>query len=1065
MKKEEEVRKKTAAQRRVQNRKIQKDISTKTSLEKKDVSNVAKVEATDATAKREISRPATDKETKPSAPKPKKTTSPVKKEGVQTKKSTNTDKTMTNGPQTVKKVTKKATSQNTTKVVKKTKPQTKDVSDTTKVIKTSEELKKIQKDPRPKQKSAQPKPMAKKVVEVKNDTEPSFFDKIKTKWKSFKEKRAKKARYDKIQEGRLQDERPSNERPKASKGVFIASIITSSIVGIGIIGVIACAIIGFNLLEGMPELVLTDLVAEESSVIYDANDEVVAELGEYKRENVGYEEMPNVLVDAFLAIEDSRFFDHFGFDIPRFTKAALENLRSGSFDQGGSTFTRQLIKNTYFQVDAGEDSTIAQRSVQRKAQEIILAIEADAKLDKRDIFASYLNRINFGNNIRGIQKAAQYYFGKDVSELDLSESAFLAGIINSPNSCNPYNELIKYDETNIYVSADIMYLENGTQRRNEVLNMMVYHGYITQEECDLAKAVKLEDQLVGESNVWNDEIPYYQSYIDAVIDEVKEVTGLDPTTNSMKIYTNMDPYMQQLVYDIQNTNEQVNWYRDDLQSAIISMNNQTGAVVAVGGGRNQTGALNWNRATMSKIQPGSTIKPIFEYLLAFEKLGWATTHTITDRPIYLYGSDHLIANASGTYDGDMLMTEAVARSLNTPAIQTLQAVIDQEGEEFCVDFLNSIGFEVDASSFDLQYAIGGNTLQVSPEQLAGAHAILFNGGRYIRPHTIRYVTMADGTTYTADTEGERVVSEAAAYLSAQLEYEVVYGDWYNYTQILKDSYPVYAKTGTTDWGDSGESYGIPVGAAKDSWLVCSTNEYTNAIWIGFDRAQEGAYTTSRDDNINLKGQIGNILLDAGIEHFGYEAKAIERPSDVVEITHVRGLYPYVEPTVGTPVTGLIKKEYAELVPESEIEYEYREATLAGISVEPDGYGDIDVNFNMLGDAGVGMQDLTATSLSGKVTQAYGRLYFPRIRYRTPDDVGFEARLIVDGSVIDSSSTSSTQTTLNYSMSDILNANEVEVCASMNGSNNEFCEVVDISRLNDDSDIDNENDRPNDDRDD
>ncbi len=887
-----------------------------------------------------------------------------------------------------------------------------------------------------------------KVIKVAPQEKESFFESLKKKRQANKAKKEEERRYNEIQKGRPND---GSSGPKGSRGVFISAVVVWTIIGIGIIGVIICGIIGFKLLEGMPELVLTDLVAEESSVIYDANDQVVAELGEYKRENVGYEEMPNVLVDAFLSIEDSRFFEHFGFDIPRFTKAFLENIKSGSFDQGGSTFTMQLIKNTYFQIDDGANSTLAERSIQRKAQEIILAIEADAKLDKRDIFASYLNRINFGNNIRGIQKASQYYFGKDVSELDLSDSAFLAGLINSPNACNPYNNLIKYDEGNIYVSADIDYLENGTQRRNEVLDMMVYHGYITEEECALAKAVKLEDRLVGESSVFNDVIPYYQSYIDAVIDEVTEVTGLDPTTNSMKIYTNMDTYMQQLVYDIQNSNDIIDWYRDDMQNAIISMNNQTGAIVAIGGGRNQSGALNWNRATMSKIQPGSTIKPVFEYLLAFEDLGWSTAHTVTDRPIYLYGSDHLIGNATGTYDGDMLVTEAVDRSLNTPAIQTLQAIIDEKGEQYCVDFLNSIGIDADLDTFDLQYAIGGNTLQVSPKQLAGAHAVLFNGGKYIEPHTVRYIELPDGTTYTADTEGERVVSEGAAYLAAYLEEDVVSGNWYNYTQILKDSYPVYAKTGTTDWGDSGTAYGIPVGSAKDSWLVCSTNQYTNVIWLGFDRAAEGTYITSRDDNINIKGQIGNILLDEGISHFGYEAKAIERPSDVTEITHVKGLFPYIEPTVGEPVTGLILKKYNRLLPESEIEYEIRTGTLSDIDVSVSNDDTINVDFVILGEgAGEGIQDLTATSLSGKVTRAYGRLYYPRIRYVMPDDVTYSAELRIDGTLVDSISTSDTSTSFDVYRSDLIGANEVEVCGSSSSSSEQFCKVIDISEFDSDT---------------
>lgn len=1019
MKREEElnqkaVRDRSLASRRVKNRQIHQEGY-----------------ANKETVKSEI--PNQSKESKTSKDVAKKVTTGTKTE--------NTAKTVTQQKETNKQTNQKTVRPKTKVVTEKKVTNSADDLEATKVYVAPNKA-------QTNKKKTTAKTTSPKVIKAAPQEKESFFESLKKKRQANKAKKEEERRYNEIQKGRPND---GSSGSKGSRGVFISAVVVWTIIGIGIIGVIICGVIGFKLLEGMPELVLTDLVAEESSVIYDANDQVVAELGEYKRENVGYEEMPNVLVDAFLSIEDSRFFEHFGFDIPRFTKAFLENIKSGSFDQGGSTFTMQLIKNTYFQIDDGANSTLAERSIQRKAQEIILAIEADAKLDKRDIFASYLNRINFGNNIRGIQKASQYYFGKDVSELDLSDSAFLAGLINSPNACNPYNNLIKYDEGNIYVSADIDYLENGTQRRNEVLDMMVYHGYITEEECALAKAVKLEDRLVGESSVFNDVIPYYQSYIDAVIDEVTKVTGLDPTTNSMKIYTNMDTYMQQLVYDIQNSNDIIDWYRDDMQNAIISMNNQTGAIVAIGGGRNQSGALNWNRATMSKIQPGSTIKPVFEYLLAFEDLGWSTAHTVTDRPIYLYGSDHLIGNATGTYDGDMLVTEAVDRSLNTPAIQTQQAIIDEKGEQYCVDFLNSIGIDADLDTFDLQYAIGGNTLQVSPKQLAGAHAVLFNGGKYIEPHTVRYIELPDGTTYTADTEGERVVSEGAAYLAAYLEEDVVSGNWYNYTQILKDSYPVYAKTGTTDWGDSGTAYGIPVGSAKDSWLVCSTNQYTNVIWLGFDRAAEGTYITSRDDNINIKGQIGNILLDEGIAHFGYEAKAIERPSDVTEITHVKGLFPYIEPTVGQPVTGLILKKYNRLLPESEIKYEIRTGTLSDIDVSVS-YGDtINVDFVILGEgAGEDIQDLTATSLSGKVTRAYGRLYYPRIRYVMPDDVTYSAELRIDGTLVDSISTSDTSTSFDVYRSDLIGANEVEVCGSSSSSSEQFCKVIDISEFDSDT---------------
>ena len=806
----------------------------------------------------------------------------------------------------------------------------------------------------------------------------------------------KKPVFKKIKSIKHDSKKEPSERPKGHAITWVFAtliwIVVASLFLVGIGGLY----ITHDMLKTKPELHYQDLVAPESTIIYDANNEPIIELGEYKRENISYEQMPNSLIDAFLAIEDSRFFTHFGFDIPRFSMAIIANLKSGSFAQGGSTFNMQLIKNSYFQLDRGEESTIAEKKISRKVQEIVLAIEADHRFRKQDIMALYLNRINFGNNIRGVQKAAQYYFNKNASELTLSESAFLAGIINSPNIFNPYNDLIKDNADNIYVNSKIEYLKNGVNRRNEVLDMMAYHGYISNEEAGLAKTINLEDELSGIKQKWSNSIDYYQSYIDAVIEEAKEVTGKDPALASMEIHTNMDPYMQKLVYDIQNENTEIKYRRKDMQSAIVTMNNQTGEIVALGGGRYQEGARQWNRATMSKIQPGSTVKPIFEYLLAFEELGWATSHTITDQPIFLYGSDHLIHNAIGEYIGDMLIPEAVARSLNTPAIQTLEAVIDKKGRQFCIDYLKSVGFDVDDDTFDLQYAIGGNAFTATPVQLAGAHAVIMNEGKYIKPHTIKYIDLPNGEKFVSDTEGEQVVSPGAAFMVSTLLYHDVYGPWFNYMQILKTDFPVYAKTGTTDWGKIDPKYGIPTGSSKDSWLVCQTSNYTNSIWLGFDHADNGTYFTSYDDNINTKGQIGRKLILEEVKHFGYEPKAIPMPDDVTEITHVKGVYPYVEPKVGTPVTGYILKKYNHLNPVSSIKYETKEGTLAGISGTI--VNDNTVEIRWLGVGGVnnaGMKDLTAVAISGKTEHAVGRQYFPLVTF-IPPVATYYADVYVDG---------------------------------------------------------------------
>ena len=235
------------------------------------------------------------------------------------------------------------------------------------------------------------------------------------------------------------------KKKKKINKVNLWATIVSVVAAIGLIGLVVGVVVIFTLLQNKPTLNVSDFDQQESSVIYDSNGEEIANLGTVIRQNVEYEEIPNCVVDAFVAIEDSRYFQHDGFDVPRFTKAILENIRTLSFGQGGSTFTMQLVKNTYFTDD--ETGTEAARSgargVRRKVQEIALALELENVKSKQDIFESYVNKLNFGgsNNIRGIQKAAQYYFGKDLSQCGLVEGALLAGVINAPNYYNPFYNL------------------------------------------------------------------------------------------------------------------------------------------------------------------------------------------------------------------------------------------------------------------------------------------------------------------------------------------------------------------------------------------------------------------------------------------------------------------------------------------------------------------------------------------------------------------------------------------------------------------------------------------------
>ena len=634
-----------------------------------------------------------------------------------------------------------------------------------------------------------------------------------------------------------------------------------------------------DLLKDEPELSLNSLVSNESSRIYDGNGNLLTEVGAYYRENIKYDQCPESLIDAFLAIEDSRYFTHNGFDIPRFTSSVINTVLHGNM-QGGSTFTMQLIKNSYFSIDDIEGGKEREATIQYKVQQIDMAMKLEKKMTKKQIFELYVNKLNFGGRIRGVQKAAEYYFNKDVSQLNLTESALLAGIVNLPNKYNPYE-----------------YLDYATERRNEVLGQMLNHGYITEAEYQLAKSVRVEDELAGTQS-FNSSTKYAQ-YLDVVMQEAAEMTGLDPTTTGMKIYTCLNPQIQEQIEAIENGDTDVTFPDDLMQTAIISMDNTNGEVVGIGGGRNYGGgALLLSRATQQFKQPGSSVKPVLDYPLAFEYLGYSTDEILQDGPITFPAESRVLHNADGKYTGDITIKDALGLSLNIPAILTLQKVVIKIGSDAVVDYMQSLGFsQVSKDGFHLSYAIGGNLFTTTVEELAGAHGAMINHGIYNKPHTIRRIeTTSD--TYEPDGLNRQVLSSGSAYLiSSLMENNVSHKEYWNYMDVLIRDYPVYGKTGTTDWGQDGLQYGIPEGSMKDKWMVSSTSKYTNAVWVGYDKAVAGAgtYFSTWKARMNIPGMINSTLLDVEAAVSPDEVRAgVQQPDDIVNVSYIQGTYPHVE---------------------------------------------------------------------------------------------------------------------------------------------------------------------------
>ena len=654
-------------------------------------------------------------------------------------------------------------------------------------------------------------------------------------------------------------------------------------------------------LEGLPIVHPKDFISEESSKIYDGRGNQLTEIGTYYRENIDYNDCPESLVDAFLAIEDSRYFSHNGFDIPRFTKAIIETLVNGN-RQGGSTFTMQLVKNTYFSRESGSEQVEYDADNKYKIQQIWLSMQLEQMLDKKDIFILYVNKLNFGDRIRGVEKAAQFYFNKHASELNLSESAMLAGIVNLPNLYNPYN-----------------YLEEAIDRRNEVLYLMLTHGYIKEEEYHLAKSIKIENQLIGEDHL-DVENSQFSAYVDVVIQEAQQMTGYDPVLKGMRIETALIPEIQERIEAISNEQTRVSFPDPLMQVAIVSLNNQTGEIVGLSGGRNyQGGARLLNRATQGYKQPGSSVKPFLDYALAFEYLGYSLDEVVMDRPITFPGESRVLVNADGEYRGELPLRNAVATSLNIPAILTLEKVTAVLGSTGVVNYLHSVGLsKANEADYHMSYAIGGNQLITTVKEMAGAHGAMINLGIYNQPHTINKITFSDGTEIYPEHQNERVLSSGSAYLTDQLMQYDVDSQIYNYMHVLKRRYPVYSKTGTTDWGSDGLQYGIPAGAAKDKWMIASTSQYTNAVWIGYDMAvkNQGTYFPLWKSELNIPGRINNLLLDIEEEVSPDTIGGVERPEDVVDVRYVYGSYPHVnyESWMSNPINSLVSATGLEHVP-------------------------------------------------------------------------------------------------------------------------------------------------------
>ena len=585
---------------------------------------------------------------------------------------------------------------------------------------------------------------------------------------------------------------------------------------------------------------------DRTSIIYDGQSDVVTRLhGVQDRTWVSISELQPSTVYAFISAEDARFFEHEGVDVIRIAGAIVADIKAGSYVQGASTISQQLIKLSHL---------TSEKTISRKAEEAALAYEMERQYSKEDILEMYLNYVYFGGGYDGIEAAAEGYFGVHASDLTLDQSAMLAGILKSPSGYAPH----------INYAASI-------NRRNNILRLMRDYGYITDDEKKQASARR--------PTILHDKREEYSGYYtDAVTKSAAALMGItvdELIRGGYSIYSAMDSDIQHYCEEMFKNGEL--FPAEDSEAAIVVLEPSTGMVVAMVGGRSYTGGISFNRATDIRRQPGSVIKPVITYAPAFEYLNYTAADMILDEETTF--ADYTPSNYGNKYYGWVTVREAVTKSLNVPAVKTLSAV----GVYRAKDFAKRCGIEFDDKDDSLALALGGFTYGVSPLQIAGAYSCFASGGIYNTPTLIKKITDRNGlTVYEYRQDSRRVMSEANAYiLTSMLKSVVTEGTGHRLNTL---DIPIAGKTGTVGLANGN----------RDAWMAGYTPEYTAVVWQGYDSDRLGLLPSSATggtypalmlyelfNHIYPDGRSGDFEKPESVKQYSIDAKTLKKQHKVV----------------------------------------------------------------------------------------------------------------------------------------------------------------------------------------
>ncbi len=629
-----------------------------------------------------------------------------------------------------------------------------------------------------------------------------------------------------------------NIRKKIKKVISIIILLT--ILGLGI---------SLGISTHTWKVLAKDMIVNENSIVKDIDGNTIAELGaQRKKNNITLSEVPNNLKNAYIAIEDERFYSHNGIDIKRTGSAILTYIfHFGSSSFGGSTITQQLVKNLT------GDST---DSITRKVKEWWKAIQLETCLSKDEVLEAYFNVIYVGPNLYGVETGAKYYFDKSVGQLSLEESAFLAGINHSPNSYNPF--------------ADKDNKEKINKRTKIVLSKMLELNYINQEEYNEASN-NLEKGLKFKKGDISSDDGVYSYHTDALILEITKdiekkynisntfatnyinMAGLNIySTQNSEIQKKMQNEFEKSKYIIKSQNG-----KDDSQAAMVIIDQTTGNVVGCTGGLGEkTKPRSLNRATQSIRQTGSAIKPIAVLAPAIDKKIITAASICNDSEKDFADGYHPTDLTNSL--GDITVRRAVESSQNIPFVE----IMDKLKPSKSIKYLKKMGITTLTEKDDnLALALGGIEKGISPLEMAGAYATIANDGIYIEPTFYSKVEKKNGSIVVkVKQKKKRVFSKEVAYVLKELLTEPVLGGNGTATYCAISGMDVAAKTGTTD-----ENY--------DRWLCGFTPYYTAVSWYGYDENESIEYYEKNPAGLIWANVMSNV-------HSGLSGKKFEKPSSI-----------------------------------------------------------------------------------------------------------------------------------------------------------------------------------------